>query len=196
MRPSKPAVDVAATPENDAPPPVPASAGSTVPAGPNPAAAGFRASAMLRQQLSQSIPRLWAKACEKTQDNREQHRRLQDLIVWYLKKNGCDVIAPWAQSYFDHGRTVQGRLDVMAVRAFDGVRLAVEASFKASSGAGYKLLSAKRDGAAALLVCGFAADATAAHLAMTRACGKPTGHWFHVTCLPAITNPTEGAPDR
>jgi len=196
MRPSKPAVDVTATPENDAAPPATASTVTPVPAGPNPAPAGFRASATLRQQLSQSMPRLWAKACEKALDNREQHRRLHDLIVWYLKKNGCDVIAPWAQSYFDHGRTVQGRLDLMAVRESDGVRLAVEVCFKASSGSGYKLLSAKRDGAAALLVCGFAADTASAHLAMTRACGKPTEHWFHVTCLQATTRPDAGAPGR
>jgi hypothetical protein len=134
----------------------------------------------------QTAPRLWAKANERAGDNRECHARLHELLVWILKKHGFDVSSPFRQSYYDQGRAIQGRLDLLAMRQSDSARLAVEVAFRPTSASAYKLLSAKRDGAATLLICGFAKTPAQAHESLSQACGRSTEGWFAVVCLPAV----------
>ena len=185
MRPSQSAADASSAPGNDVTP-APDAPAAAVPPKANPATAGFRASAAIRLIVLQAAPRLWAKANERAGDTRERHTRFHELLVWFLKKHGFDVSSPFRQSYYDQGRAIQGRLDLLAARTSDSARLAVEVAFRPTSASAYKLLSARRDGAATLLICGFANTPAQAHESLSQACGRSTEGWFTVVCLPTV----------
>jgi hypothetical protein len=135
----------------------------------------------LGQLLRNVAPSLWAKARSERRLRREQTERLLELLVWVLEKNGARVSHPARQEYFVQGRVVEGRLDLLAERG--GERLALEVAFRPSLAAALKLLSARRTGASALLLCGFGATPGESRQAVDRLLGKSTDGWFSLACL-------------
>lgn len=139
--------------------------------------------AQVRKQLALAAPRLWKKVLAECPEPRDQHQRFTALVIWFLQKQSQTVESPFRQNYFDQGRVIQGRLDLLA-RGGDATHgVAVEISFKPTSSSAYKLLSCRRDGQTPLLLCGFASSAEDAHKALSRLCGRDTQTWFPVCCL-------------
>ncbi|MNR71536.1 hypothetical protein D3C71_21650 [compost metagenome] len=131
--------------------------------------------------LRSAAPRLWARAISEQATRRLQRERLVELLAWLLSKNGYEQLRPARQDYFEHGRVIEGRLALLAQRG--GERLAIEICLDPTLSCAYKLLAARKAGAQAVMLCGFADSTAQAHEAMGRLAGRSTDHWFTAVCL-------------
>lgn len=147
----------------------------------SPARAAPGASPRIVGVLSSAAPRLWAKACAEQATRRGQRERFVELLAWLLGKNGYELVKPARQDYFEGPRVIEGRLALLAQSG--ATRVAIEVVLEASLPPTYKLLAAKKTGACAVMLCGFADTAAGAHLRLAELTGRPTAHWFHLVCL-------------
>lgn len=155
------------------------------PSGPDSAAPATRrpptAGLALLRLVAQASPGLWAKVVAEKVSATQQRERYLDLVEWLLKKHGAEVERPGRQNYFEDKRVIEGRLDLRAVRG-DAI-LALEFATRATKPCAYKLLAARKNQEAALLVAHFGTSRNAVFDAFSRVTAKPTQAWFDVVHL-------------
>lgn len=123
----------------------------------------------VRFELARALPALWAKAQRNPEDSKaaQGKEKLRDLLLWLLAKRNAVVHPRHSVMYLHDGKTVAGRLDLVARLADTAV--AIELDWAYAKASIEKLQAAHKEGMQVMWVCGAKLDKTAAKALRARA---------------------------
>lgn len=105
-----------------------------------------------------------------------------ELLAWLASKQGAQVLLNAPRSYEAQDRRVDGRSHLRLVSPLEPA-VEVEVCLAPSAASVHKLLAAYREGAQALMVCGFAITVCEATEKLSKVTGLKHWGWLSLACL-------------